>query len=99
MSPGIWNWLGWYVFGLPLGIGLTILWFKLKDKVTEKWFEWVLSALTILLLGFTMQSFWGSFAELEPQAAWMSLVFLGVPTIILAVVTTRLVQKRLPKAE
>jgi len=97
MNSGIWNWLWWYLLGIVIGGGTIALWFSVKDKVTLKWYEWVLSMLTILLFAFTLQTVFGSFAEYEAQAAWMSLVFLGIPTIILVVITMRSVQTRVSK--
>mgnify|MGYP006928185416 CR=1 FL=1 len=95
MNPGMWTWLGWFVFGIVIGVGTTVLWYAVKDKTSLRWFEWLLGALTILLVGFTLQTFFASFAENEPTAGWMSLIFLGFPAIVLAVITTRSVQARI----
>jgi hypothetical protein len=97
MNPGIWNWLWWFIFGIATGVGLTALWFSLKDKVSFKWYEWLLVVLSTFLLGFMVQTFFASFAEQESKAAWLSLVFLGVPTIVLIVITARSVQSRIAK--
>lgn len=98
MTTGIWNWLGWFVFGIVVGGGMMALWFAMKEKITFKWYEYLLTALAVLILGFMMQTFWSSFQEFEAQAAWMSLLFMGLPLIIIAVITVRSVQQRLPKA-
>jgi hypothetical protein len=97
MNPGIWNWFWWFIFGTATGVGLTALWFSLKDKVSFKWYEWLLAVLSVLLFSFMVQTFFASFAEQEPKAAWLSLVFLGVPTIVLVVITARSVQSRIAK--
>ena len=74
MNPSIWNWLGWFILGIATGCGLTVLWFSVKDKVSLKWFEWLLAALTVLLFSFAVQTFFASLAERETQAAWLSLI-------------------------
>lgn len=97
MNSGTWNWLWWFIFGIVAGAGVTALWFSIKDKVSVKWYEWLLAVLSTFLFGFMVQTFFASFAEQEPRAAWLSLVFLGVPTIVLIVITARSVQSRIAK--
>ncbi len=88
---GLWDWLGWFIFGIGLGVAGTIYFYSLKAKrVTLRWYEWLLAIAEVFLVGFTVQNFLGSFTELEPQAAWLMLVFLGVPAVILGVVFVRL---------
>lgn len=98
MTTGIWNWLGWFLFGNVVGGGIMTLWFSMKDKITFRWYEYLLTSLAVLILGFMMQTFWSSFQEFEAQAAWMSIIFMGIPFIIIAVIIVRSVQQRLPKA-
>ena len=95
MYQNTWSWLSWFVFGLVVGVGLNTAWALVKERVTIKWFEWGLTFLIVFGSAFMMQTFWASFDEWAPQAAWMSLVFLGVPIIVMAVVLVRSVQKRL----
>lgn len=48
----------------------------------------------LLLLLFTIQNFFGSFAELEPTAAWMFWLVTGLPAIILLGVAWQLAWRR-----
>jgi hypothetical protein len=70
----------------------------LKEKAIKLvWYEWVLSVLSLLIVIIMGQTFIASFGEGEPRAAWMSLVFMGIPTIVLAVIAVRSVQSRIAK--
>jgi hypothetical protein len=50
-----------------------------------------------VLFLFATQTFIASIGERETQAAWLSLLFFGIPIVLIAVGVPRLVQKRLPK--
>ena len=93
-----WTWF-WYVFlGFILGGGCVYLWTVLKEKTVKLvWYEWVLSVLSLLIVIFMSQTIIASFEEGEPQAAWLSLVFMGIPMIISAVLTARSVKSRIPQ--
>jgi uncharacterized membrane protein len=68
----------------------------LKEKAVKMvWYEWVLSVLSLLITIFMGQTFIGSYQEGEPQAAWLSLVFMGIPMIVFAVLTVRSVKSRI----
>jgi hypothetical protein len=87
------------LIGFILGGGSVYLWSYLKVKTIKLvWYEWVLFVLTGLAFIFLGQTFIGSFAEGETQAAWMSLAFLGIPMIAMMVGAFRSLDKRLPKA-
>ncbi len=85
----------WLIIGLVAGaavLGL-VLWMKGKD-VAVKWYEWLIGALGLMLLLFTIQNFAGSLAELESTAANMFLLVSGLPAIILLAVSWQLVARR-----
>ena len=85
----------WLIIGLVAGaavLGL-VLWMKGKD-VAVKWYEWLVGALGLMLLLFTIQNFAGSLAELESTAANMFLLVSGLPAIILLAVSWQLVARR-----
>ncbi len=85
----------WLIIGLIAGaavLGL-VLWMRGKD-VSVKWYEWLIGAIGILLLLFTIQNYAGSLAELESTAANMFLLVSGLPAIILLAVSWQLVARR-----
>ncbi len=85
----------WLIIGLIAGaavLGL-VLWMKGKD-VAVKWYEWLVGALGLMLLLFTIQNYAGSLAELESTAANMFLLVSGLPAIILLAVSWQLVARR-----
>lgn len=94
-----WIWFLYVILGFVLGGGSVYLLLQLKAKEIQLvWYEWllgVLSLITVILLG---QTFIASFQEGEPQAAWLSLAFMGIPTIIMVVAAARSIKTRALKA-
>ena len=91
----MWDAILWIPISLIVGAGLVVmvLWLRSRDiKVT--WYEWLIGAIGLLLLLFTIQNFVTAFAELESAAAWMFLLVLGLPALILLVVAWLLVWRR-----
>jgi uncharacterized membrane protein len=85
----------WLIIGLIAGaavLGL-VLWMRGKD-VAVKWYEWLIGALGLVLLLFTIHNLAGSLAELESTAANMFLLVTGLPAIILLAVAWQLVARR-----
>jgi len=81
-----------------MGGGTVYLWHILREKNTKLvWYEWVLTILIFLIFLFMGQTFIASFGEGEPRAAWMTLVFMGVPIVILAVTALRTIRTRLSR--
>lgn len=94
-----WTWIWYVLIGFILGGGLVYLWTFLKEKaINLKWYEWVLFILSGLAFIFLGQTFIGSYGEGEAQAAWMSVVFFGIPIIIMMVGAFRSLSQRFPKA-
>ncbi len=85
----------WLIIGLVAGAALLalVLWLKGRD-IKVAWYEWLIGIVGLLLLLFTIQNFTGSFAELEPTAAYMFLLVTGLPALILLVVAWQLVARR-----
>ena len=93
-----WDWFLYVLIGFVLGGGAVYLWTYLKEKaVTLKWFEWILIVLSFLIVMFLGQTFIASLQEGEPQAAWMSVLFMGLPLVVLAVVAYRSISARMAK--
>jgi 4-amino-4-deoxy-L-arabinose transferase-like glycosyltransferase len=56
----------------------------IQENVTVGWYVWLIAALALLLGTLTGQHFFASYKEMEPKAAWMGVLVMGVPTLILA---------------
>lgn len=85
----------WFIIGIISGLALLglIVWLRSRAiKVT--WYEWLIGAVGVLLLLFTIQNLVGSFAELEPTAAYMFLLVTGLPAIVLLAVAWQLAARR-----
>jgi hypothetical protein len=85
----------WLIIGLVAGaavLGL-VLWMRGRN-IAVKWYEWLIGALGLVLLLFTIQNFFGSLAELESTAANMFLLVTGLPALILLAVAWQLVARR-----
>ena len=75
----------WFIIGIIVGAGGLWLVQRSRDpEVTTTWYGWVLGILGAVLILLSIEAFTGSLAESEPQAAWMSLLTLGLPGVILA---------------
>jgi len=74
----------WLIVGLLLGAA--IFWLATSGKVKLTWYEWVLGALGLILILFTIQNYGASRVEIEPRAAGLMWLIFGLPGIILAVV-------------
>jgi len=93
-----WQWFWYVLLGFILGGVAVYLWGYFKEKAIKLvWYEWILVILSFAVFLFLGQTFIASFAEYAPQAAWMSVVFMGIPIVIMAVVTYRSIQSRLAK--
>lgn len=85
----------WVFGGLIIGSGLLalVLWLRSKS-VSVKWYEWLIGAIGLLVLLFGIQNFGAAFVEFEPTAAWMFLLVVGLPGLILLAVAYQLVWRR-----
>ena len=89
----------WFLIALILGAGLLalVLWLRSR-KIVVKWYEWLIGAIGLGLLLFTIQNFVASFVEMEPIAPWMFLLVFGLPAIILLAIACLLPWRRHRKA-
>ena len=83
--------MGWFLYGLFIGAGgmRLVMWVQ-QEQIDVAWYAWALGVIALALGALAGQNFFASFKELEPRAAWMGLVFIGIPALILAGVTTLL---------
>ncbi|MDF2627529.1 MAG: dehalogenase [Symbiobacteriaceae bacterium] len=81
----------WMLIGLVAGLGVTLLvQFLNKHNIKLRWYEWLLVGAGLLLILFNVDTYINSLAELEPKAANLSLLFLGLPGLVLLVLGVRL---------
>ncbi|MCL2474686.1 MAG: dehalogenase [Chloroflexi bacterium] len=89
----------WLIIGIIVGCALAaLLWFLNKNNFSLKWYEWVIGAVGLLLLLWTIQNFVGSFAEWEPRAAWAFMLVVGLPALILLTLAGVLAFRRFNKS-
>ena len=92
------QWFWYMLVGFILGGGVVYLWMMLKAKsVQMRWYEWLMAVLGVLIFLLMGQTFIASLGEDQPQAAWMSLIFMGIPFLLLVVGTARSLGARRPK--
>ncbi len=74
----------WFIYGVVLGAGGMVLrnWI-VSENVTVVWYTWPIF-LTALALGtLAVHNYFASIEELEPKAAWMGLIIIGIPALLL----------------
>lgn len=77
-----------FLYGLLVGAGAMRLLIGIKEgSVSIPWYGWGIGITAFLLATLTLQTFIGSFREREPRAAWLSLLFMGVPALVLTTIT------------
>lgn len=79
----------WFLYGLIVGAGVMrlVVWVQ-DENIAVGWYVWLLGALALFLGTLSAQHFFASHQELEPKAAWLGLLVMGVPALILAGVTS-----------
>jgi len=79
----------WFLYGLIVGAGIMrlVVWVQ-NANIAVSWYAWLLAGLALLLVTVTAQHFFASYKEMEPKAAWMGLLVMGVPALILAGLTS-----------
>lgn len=93
-----WIWFWYVLLGFLMGGGAVLLWHTLKKiSMNLVWYEWILVILSYVIFMFMGQTFIASFQEYEPRAAWFTLIFLGIPILIMAVVVYRSLNNRYSK--
>lgn len=91
-----WNWFWYVLLGFIMGGGAFYTYTLLKEKgVRLVWHELTLTVIAFATFMFLGQTFIASFKEGEPRAAWLTIVFMGLPIIVMAVVVLRSVRARM----
>ena len=74
----------WFIYGLILGAGGMALGNGVvAGTITVGWYVWPLMLLALALGTLAVHNYFASKAELEPKAARMGLVFIGLPALLL----------------
>lgn len=95
-----WDWINYVLVGFIMGGGAVMIWHMLKNfKLKLVWYEWILMLLSFITFLFMSQTFIASFKEFEPKAAWLSIVFMGIPILLMAVILFRSLKKRYLKKQ
>ena len=82
-----WEWFWYVVTGFVMGGGSVFIVTKLNAMdIKLLWYEWILGGLFMLIFMFMGQTFIASFKEFKPRAAWMTLIFMGFPAILIGAV-------------
>jgi len=90
-----WIWFWYIVIGFIMGGGAVIIRNILRNNNLKLvWWEWILVVLCFILFMFMGQTFIGSYQEFEPRAAWFTLIFMGIPILLMAVVLYRSLNNR-----
>ncbi|ACZ61271.1 hypothetical protein [Dehalococcoides mccartyi] len=89
----------WFLIGIAIGAAvLGIVALLRTKKIALTWYEWVLGIIGMGLLLFTLQNFFGSFAELESKAAYVFLIIPGIPAVIMLALAWQLAARRQSKS-
>lgn len=85
----------WLIIGLVAGAALLalVLWLRGKD-IKVSWYEWLIGAVGLILLLFSLQNYFGFRAELDYAIAPTILLLTGLPALILIAVAGLLAWKR-----
>lgn len=90
-----WDWINYVLVGFIMGGGAVMIWHILKNlSLKLVWYEWILILLSFITFLFMSQTFIASFKEFEPKAAWYSIIFMGIPILLMAVGVFRSIKKR-----
>jgi hypothetical protein len=85
----------WFILGIVLGaVILAVVLTVRARKITVRWYEWLMAAVALILALLILQNFLASYAEHEPRAAWMGVLFMGIPCAILGILAMRLPRQR-----
>ena len=79
----------WFLYGLFVGAGgMRLVMWVCEESIAVGWYAWPLGAIALALGALAAQNFFASYKEMEPRAAWMGLLFIGVPALIVAGIVT-----------
>jgi hypothetical protein len=78
-----------FLYGLVLGVGgMALRNWMVAENITVGWYVWPLMLIALALGTLAVHNYFASLAELEPKAARMGLLFMGLPALLLSGVVT-----------
>lgn len=96
MRLASWNWIWYVLVGFLMGGGTVYLWHIIKERsIKLVWYELVMIILVFSIFLFMGQTFIASFGEGEPRAAWLTLLFMGTPMLIIGAAAARSIRSRI----
>jgi hypothetical protein len=87
------------VFYLVVIVGVAVIVWLLVKKVALRWYEWLIGIVGYLLALLALQNWAASLKEVEPRAAWILLMMIGIPAVTLLVIAWLLPYVRLRRSE
>jgi hypothetical protein len=79
----------WFLYGLILGAGImNLVSWAIHENRQVSWYAWLIGSVALLLITMSLQHFYASRKEMEYKAAWMGLLLLGIPALILIGITS-----------
>jgi hypothetical protein len=74
----------WFVLGLALGIGFTLLAVSARSgRIRVRWYQWLLGIAAVPFYLLAVQNYLALTSELEPALATFSLMAFGLPGVLL----------------
>lgn len=74
----------WLILGIIIGASLLYLIMGVRNKKFEiAWYQWVLGIISVSMLLFTIQNYFGLRREIEDSAANFILMSVGLPALVL----------------
>lgn len=85
-----------YFFGGAIVVGglvWLVLWLRSRN-ISVTWYEWLIGAIGLLLLIFSIQNIFAAYAEFETTAPSRFLLLFGLPGLIIMAIAGQLVWRR-----
>ena len=84
-----------FTIALILGAALAALILLLRNRgVKVSWYEWLIGIVGLFVLLFTLQNYFATLNEFEPEAASTFLMVTGIPALILMAIAAFLAWRR-----
>ena len=89
-QPWPWFFMGAIVSGAIVWL---VTWTR-KNDIKIAWYAWLLGTIGVFLLAFAFQNVWAAIAEYEYRAPRFYLLIVGLPGLLLLLISIQLVRRR-----